>query len=57
MLYTEFQAPEQKGSEKEYFVISMVRAYVHRARSHLGPWDLGLNKPGQGPPGKATYQS
>ena len=24
-------------------------------RGHLGPWDLGLNKLGKGPPGNATY--
>ena len=27
-----------------------------RARGHLGPWDLGLNKLGKEPPGNATYQ-
>ena len=26
------------------------------ARGHLGPWDLGLNKLGKGPPSNATYQ-
>ena len=26
------------------------------AQDHLGPWDLGLNKLGKGPPGNATYQ-
>ena len=39
-----------------FLCISMVGTYDPLARGHLGPWDLGLNKLGKGPPGNATYQ-
>ena len=39
-----------------FLCISMVWTYDPLARGHLGPWDLGLNKLGKGPPGNATHQ-
>ena len=39
-----------------FLCISMVWTSDPLARGHLGPWDLGLNKLGKGPPGNATYQ-
>ena len=58
MLVTEFQASKPSGSEEEDFLIFF---YVFLwfnlqplARSHLGPWDLHLNKIGKGPLGHAT---
>ena len=41
MLHTKFQASEASGSEGE---------------EHLGPWDLGLTKLGNGPSDNAAYQ-
>ena len=59
MLHTKFQASKPSGSEEEDFLnifqcISVSRTYNPLARSHLGPWDLHLNKIGKGPLSNAT---
>ena len=39
-----------------FLCFSMVRTQDPLARGHVGPWSLGLNKFGKGPPGNAIYQ-
>ena len=61
MLVTEFQASKPSGSEEEDFLIYFSMYFYGlnlqpMARSHLGPWDLHLNKLGKGPLGNATKQ-
>ena len=60
MLHTKFQALKPSGSEEEDFEYISMHFYGLNlgplARGHLGPWDLGLNKLGKGPPCNATYQ-
>ena len=60
MLVTEFQASKPSGSEEEDFEYFSMYFYGSNlqplARSHLGPWDLHLNKIGKGPLGNATIQ-
>ena len=57
MLVTEFKASKPSGSEEEYFSIYFYGLILQPlARSHLGPWDLYLNKIGKGPLGYATIK-
>ena len=60
MLHTEFQTSGPGGSEEEDFSIYFYAFLWLEPRTpgtgHLGPWDLGLNTLGKGPPSNATYQ-
>ena len=60
MLVTEFQTSKPSGSEEEDFEYFSMYFYGLNLqpllRSHLGPWDLHLNKIGKGPLGNATIQ-
>ena len=60
MLHTTFQTSDPSGSEEEkVFEYISMHFYGSNlgplARGHLGPWDIGLNKLGKGPPENATY--
>ena len=52
MLVTEFQASKPSGSDEKIFEYFSMYFYGSNlqplARSHLGPWDLHLNKIGKG---------
>ena len=60
MLVTEFQTSKPSGSEEEDFESFSMYFYGLNLqplpRSHLGPWDLHLNKIGKGSLGNATIQ-
>ena len=51
MLVTEFQTSKPSGSMYFYGL-----SLQPLPRSHLGPWDLHLNKIGKGPLGNSTIQ-
>ena len=57
MLPTKFQTPDACDSDEDNFLVYFYALNLGPlAQSHLGPWDLHLNKLGKRPLGIATYQ-
>ena len=55
VLKTKFQASEPSDSEVDYFHIFRCISTDSLAMGYFGPWDIGLNKLGEGLLGNATY--